>query len=98
MRKAAADGTSGNIKFNRKTLDKLLEEGYNYVQVRGLTIDKHYDYIEPSLLVLVPLKELPVTSLKKDIYEPVNSELLYKWAAEKNENPEIVIVNKHFWQ
>lgn len=98
MRKAAADGISGNLEFSKKTLDKLMEEGYKYVQVRGLTIDKHYDYIEPSLLVLVPLKELPVTAMKKDIYEPVNSELLYKWAGEKNENPEIVIVNKIFWQ
>lgn len=98
MRKAAADGKSGTIKLNKKILDQLQHEGYKFVQVKGLTIDKHYDYVEPSLLVLVPFKELPTDSLRKDIYEPLKSELLYKWAAEKNENPEVVIVNKIFWE
>jgi hypothetical protein len=46
--------------------------------------------------LLVPLKELPTDPQKRDIYEPVESELLYKWAAEVNEHPRIVIADKLF--
>jgi hypothetical protein len=37
------------------------------------------------------MKELPTDPLKRDIYEPIKSELLYKWAKEKNEDPQIFI-------
>ncbi|MEP6711100.1 MAG: hypothetical protein ABJA37_01730 [Ferruginibacter sp.] len=93
MRKTQAEQKLGTIEFNAKALDLLQNNGYKFVQVKGLTIDRHYEYVEPHILLLVPLKELPTDPLKKDIYEPIKSELLYKWAAEKNEYPQIVIVN-----
>jgi hypothetical protein len=96
MRKGMTDVKSGTIEFSVKALDNLQNEGYKFVQVKGLTIDKHYDYVEPHVLVLVPFKELPTDQMRKDIYEPIKSELLYKWASEKNEHPEIVIANRHF--
>ena len=96
MRKGITDVKSGTIEFNVKALDKLQNEGYRFVQVKGLTIDKHYDYVEPHVLVLVPFKELPTDPMRKDIYEPIRSELLYKWASEKNEHPEIVIAGRQF--
>ena len=96
MRKGITDVKSGTIEFSVKALDSLQNEGYKFVQVKGLTIDKHYDYVEPHILVLVPFKELPTDPMQKDIYEPIRSELLYKWAAEKNEHPEIVIANSQF--
>ena len=93
MRKGMAEVKSGIIEFNVKALDKLLHKGYKFVQIKGLTIDNHYEHVEPHILILVPLKELPSEAMKKDIYEPIQSELLYKWAAEINENPQIVISN-----
>jgi hypothetical protein len=74
-------------------LDKLESLGYKYVQIKGLTIDKHYDYTEPYYILLVPLKKLPSEQSKKDIYEHINSEILQKWASEKNEYPKILIAN-----
>ena len=93
MRKGITDVKSGTIEFSVKALDSLQNEGYKFVQVKGLTIDRHYEYVEPHILVLVPFKELPTSPMQRDIYEPIKSELLYKWAAEKNEHPEIVIAN-----
>jgi hypothetical protein len=91
MRKGISAGRSGTIAFNVQALDKLQSMGYQFVHVIGLTADNHYDYTDPELLLLVPLKELPTDPEKRDIYEPIKSELLYKWAAEVNEHPRIVI-------
>ncbi len=93
MRKGIAEARSATIEFNRKALDQLQSKGYKFVQVKGLTVDKHYDYVEPHFLVLVPMKELPTDPFKRDIYEPIGSDLLYQWASEENEYPEIVIAN-----
>ena len=93
MRKAIAEARSATIEFNVEALESLLNQGYKFVQVKGLTIDRHYDYVEPHYLVLVPCKELPTDPMKLDIYEPIQSELLFKWARETNEYPEIVIAN-----
>lgn len=96
MRKGIAEARKATLEFNVKSLDKLQLDGYKFVQVKGLTMDKHYDYVEPHILVLVPMKELPTDPFKRDIYEPIKSELLYKWATEVNEYPQIVISNNSF--
>ena len=93
MRRGIAEGRSGTIAFNVTALDNLQVRGYKFVHVIGLTADNHYDYTDPDLLLLVPLKELPTDPEKRDIYEPIKSELLYKWAAEVNEHPRIVIAD-----
>ncbi len=91
MRKPLSDIKFGTSPFSVAALDELQTAGYQYVQVKGLTLDNHYDYVEPYFLLLVPMKELPTDPLKRDIYEPIKSELLYKWAKEKNEDPQIFI-------
>ena len=96
MRKGMSEGKTGTIAFTEKALETLKKRGYKFVQVKGLTADKHYDYIEPHFLLLVPLMELPTDPLKKDIYEPIKSELLQKWATEVNEYPLIVIANNSY--
>lgn len=92
MRKGIAEGNK-STPFTLSSLHKIETDGYKFVQVKGLTMDRHYDYIEPHFLVLVPMKELPKDQDKKDIYEPVPSKLLEKWAVEENETMEIVIAN-----
>ena len=93
MRKGIQEGITGTVPFNITSLQRLQSNGYKFVQVKGLTIDKHYDYVEPYFLLLVPLMELPTDPFKKDIYEPISSKLLIKWAGETNEFPQIVIAN-----
>jgi len=91
MRRGISEGRLATIAFNVQALDNLQSKGFKFVHVVGLTTDNHYDYTDPDLLLLVPLKELPTDPEKRDIYEPIESELLYKWAAEVNEHPRIVI-------
>ena len=77
------------LLLNKRELRGLAKS----VQVKGLTADKHFDYIEPHVLILVPMKELPSEQEKKDIYEPVSSKLLQQWAAEEDEHFPIVLAH-----
>jgi hypothetical protein len=90
MRKGLAQGQA-TTHFDSAALKKLERQGYKYVQIDGLTVDKHYDYIEPHFMVLVPIKELPSEQDKKGIYEPIGSEILRQWAAERDDHFEFVI-------
>lgn len=94
MRKGIAEANVDTIPLTKNALQKMENEGFKYFQVKGLTTDKHYDYIDPHFLVLVPMKELPSEQDKKDIYEPIKSELLQKWAAENQDYLEVVIAHK----
>lgn len=93
MRKGITE-SSGTSPLTLQLLRQIEDEGYKYVQVKGLTLDKHYDYVEPHFLVLVPMKELPTAQEHKDIYEPVPSGLLAKWAVEEDDALEIVVSTK----
>ena len=92
MRKGIAEG-QGALQLDLKMLAKLERKGYKYVQITGLTMDKHYDYIEPHFILLKPIKELPSDPAQKGIYEPINSKILQQWAKEKDEHFEIVIAH-----
>jgi hypothetical protein len=94
MRKVTAEAKFGTVVFNLKTLDTLKQMGYKYVQVKGLTVDRHYDYIEPHFLILVPFKEFSSESIDRGIYEPLESELLFQWATEVNDFTKILIANR----
>ncbi len=91
MTKEAMLSRQGNVHLSVKALHDLHNKGYQYVQVKGLTEDNEFDYVEPHYLVLVPIKELPKDQRKKDIYEPVMSELLIQMANEENSMTEVLI-------
>jgi hypothetical protein len=91
MRKSMAEGLTPKTRLTLQALQLLEQRGFKFVQVRGLTIDKHYDYVEPNFLMLVPMKELPIDESKKDIYEPIESALLKQWANETNSSTEVFI-------
>lgn len=82
MRKAIRDTREAVVPLTTGILDRLYKEGYRFAQVKGITADLHYEYIEPHHFVLIPMKELPGDQGDKDIYEPINSELLQSWAKE----------------
>lgn len=64
----------------------LQQKGYKYLQVQGFTLDHHAEYVEPHYLMLVPVKEFP-----KDIYEPINSELVNEWIANANNSDRLEV-------
>jgi hypothetical protein len=95
MRKGLAEATISTVPLSVKALSDMQLRGYKYVQVKGLTHDKHYEYVDPHFMVLVPMRELPTDPNQRDIYEPLASELLLKWAREQvDNNMEIVIADK----
>jgi hypothetical protein len=85
MRKSISESNGQTVPLTLKALELLEQKGFQYVQVKAFTSDRHFDYVEPSMFIMFPMKELPSDPLKKDIYEPINSELLKAWASEENE-------------
>lgn len=95
MRKGITESSS-TTPLTLQMLHKIEKDGYKFVQVKGLTFDKHYDYVEPHFLVLVPMKELPTAQEHKDIYEPLPSGLLQRWVTENDDALEIVVSTKQW--
>jgi len=93
MRKGITESSS-TTPLTLQMLQQIEDDGYKFVQVKGLTFDKHYDYVEPHFLVLVPMKELPTAQEHKDIYEPLPSPLLQKWVIENDDALEIMVSTK----
>ncbi|HKP32967.1 MAG TPA: hypothetical protein VJT83_09575 [Chitinophagaceae bacterium] len=88
MRKNVAEGSRHTVPMTVSLLQSLEKKGFQFVQVKGFTSDKHFDYVDPRVFIMVPMKELPTDPLLKDIYEPINSELLKRWASENDEMTE----------
>jgi hypothetical protein len=84
MRKAIGDSRGADIPLTLDVLQNLIDSGFRFVQVKGVTADRHYEYIEPDCLILIPIRELPADESGKDVYEPTDSELLQSWATEKD--------------
>jgi len=91
MRKHLSEGARQTIPLTIVALKALEKKGYQYVQVKAFSSDKHFDYVDPRMFIMVPLKELPNDQFLKDIYEPIGSELLKTWAAEQDEMTQFLI-------
>jgi len=94
MRKAIADASLLTDPFTTAVLEKLKQEGFKYVQVKGITTDNHYDYTEPSRILLIPLRELPRSKAQKDVYEPIESQLLEDWALRSDVGAAVVVARE----
>lgn len=90
MRKGIEEGRNASTQLSISALQRLEQKGYKYVQIKGLTADKHYEYVEPYYWVLVPMKELPVDPAKRDIYEPINSDILKQWALDVSDTQYVI--------
>lgn len=69
-----------SIRLTHQTLQELKDKGFRYVLVKGYIPDRRHAYIELNHFVLVPVTELPVDPGKKEIYAPIDSEILLDWA------------------
>jgi len=95
MRKAIKDNRDAVVPLTPGILDRLYQAGWRFVQVKGITADLHYEYIEPHHFILIPMKELPGDQEDKDIYEPINSELLQSWASEMDGTVAVFVADIH---
>jgi len=68
-------------KLTVKRLQELKDLGFRFVLIKGYALDRRADYIELNHFSLLPVKELPEDPAQKEIYEPIESEILLEWAS-----------------
>ena len=73
------DGSA--IRLTLQGLQELKDLGFRFVLIKGYTLDRRSDYIELNHFILVPVKQLPEDPAQKEIYEPIESEILLDWAS-----------------
>ena len=78
-------------KLTKKSLQELKDLGFRYVLVKGYTPDRRFDYIELNYFTLVPVKELPEDPGEKEIFAPIDSEILDDWASQPERGIEAFI-------
>lgn len=71
------------IKLTEKILQLLKEKGFQYVLIKGYSLSKKTDWIELNAFQLTPVRELPLDPAQKEIFAPVDSEILLEWANSK---------------
>jgi hypothetical protein len=85
--------TRRNFEHARKVSGKILVDlqmaGYNFVQIKGYTMERHPEYVEPHYFMLIP--EDPGS---KDIYEPIGSEFLATWALQSDDDHTEILVTE----
>jgi len=73
---------NATIRLTKKSLQQLKDLGFRYVLVKGYTPDKRNDYIELNYFTLVPVMELPEDPAQKEIFAPIDSDILDEWASQ----------------
>ena len=75
--------TKSLIKLTYKTLQELKDKGFRYVLVKSYTPAQRSNRIELNQFILVPVRELPGDPGEKEIFAPIDSEVLTDWLSEK---------------
>ena len=68
------------IKLTDKSLQELKDKGFQYVLIKGYTPAQKNDHIELNQFILVPVRELPDSPGDKEIFAPIDSDVLAYWA------------------
>jgi hypothetical protein len=71
----------GAVRLTNQTLQQLKDKGFQYVLIKGYDLSKKIDYIQLNSFQLTPVKELPQDPALKEIYAPLDSEILLQWAS-----------------
>ena len=82
---------SSAIKLTKESLQHLKDSGFRFVLVNAYTTDRRVDYIAPNYITLVPVRDLPKDPNKKEIYEPIDSEILLEWANFPDQGVKVII-------
>jgi hypothetical protein len=73
------EGTA--IRLTAPRLQELKDLGFRFVLIKGYSLNRRSDYIELNHFILVPVVQLPEDPAQKEIYEPIDSEILLDWAS-----------------
>ncbi|MFT3823988.1 MAG: hypothetical protein QM731_08705 [Chitinophagaceae bacterium] len=79
--------------FTMPVLKKLLEKGYRYIQVKGLTTTGQVDHIMANYLLLIPFLQLPADKAEIEVYEAIDSPIIKAWAESGDET---IFIKKQF--
>jgi len=91
----AMENSKSDIRLTKESLQHLKDSGFRFVLVKSYTTDRRVDYIDPNYFTLVPVKDLPEDPNKKEIYEPIDSEILSEWARFPDEGVKVIIEADH---
>ena len=85
------DNSGSDIRLTQQSLQHLKDSGFRFVLIKGYTTDRRQDYIELKYFTLIPVRDLPEDPNKKEIYEPIDSNILADWARSPDEGLKVVI-------
>jgi hypothetical protein len=74
-----------------ESLQQLKDSGFRFVLIKGYTTDRRIDYMDFSYFTLEPVTKLPEDPTKKEIYEPIDSEILTEWATFPDHGAKVLI-------
>ena len=72
-------------RLTAQNLQNLKDLGFRFVLIKGYTPDWRADSISLNHFILAPVKHLPEDPAEKEIYEPIDSEILLDWATPNSE-------------
>jgi hypothetical protein len=72
--------TKPSIRLTVRSLQQVKDKGFQYVLIKSYAPDRRHDYIQLNHLILVPVVELPRESGEKEIFAPIDSEIILDWA------------------
>jgi hypothetical protein len=84
-------GPISAITLTKQSLQKLKDSGFRFVLIKGYTTGRRVDYIEVNYFTLVPVKDLPEDPNKKEIFEPLDSDILMQWASFPDDGAKVII-------
>jgi hypothetical protein len=71
---------SSPVRLTLESLQEIKDRGYKYVLIKDYDVDIHLGYLALKSFSLIPVRELPQAQEFKEIFEPVESEILLSWA------------------
>lgn len=77
--------------LSRQSLQQLKDKGFRFVLVRSYATDRRVDYIEIHYFTLIPVMQLSDDPNQKEIYEPIDSEILLDWADAPSERMKVIV-------
>jgi hypothetical protein len=80
----AQNKSSIRRKLTDQTLQELKDEGFQYVLIKDYTPDRRLDHIQLNHFILVPVMQLPTDPGEKEIFAPIDSEVLLDWVSSIN--------------
>jgi hypothetical protein len=87
----AMETSRSAIRLTNHSLQHLKDSGFRFVLIKGYTTDRREDYSEVKYFTLIPVKDLPEDPNRKEIYEPINSDILMQWASFPDDGAKVII-------